>query len=155
MFLWMNEVFLHLSQVVLLVLEVHACIAKDTEHFRNLLVYLLDAFQNDHSLLEKWVLVWYLLILFYFRSKNPITYNGFPVLCAYLFWLLWLFRRGALIIRRLCVLLGAQTVYRELSSILQKEPDLDFAFIMVQVCISVHQIMYALWNFNAEKVNKL
>ncbi|CAO2828536.1 unnamed protein product [Amaranthus hypochondriacus] len=81
------------DEVVLLVLEVHACIAKDTEHFRNLLVYLLDAFQNDHSLLEK---------------------------------------RGALIIRRLCVLLGAQTVYRELSTILQKEPDLDFASIMVQ-----------------------
>ncbi|KAL2904599.1 Protein VAC14-like protein [Bienertia sinuspersici] len=81
------------DEVVLLVLEVHACIAKDTEHFRKLLVYLLQNFQKDNSLLEK---------------------------------------RGALIIRRLCVLLGAQTVYRELSTILQKEPDLDFASIMVQ-----------------------
>ncbi|KMS97411.1 hypothetical protein BVRB_6g155400 [Beta vulgaris subsp. vulgaris] len=81
------------DEVVLLVLEVHACIAKDTVHFRNLLVFLLQNFQKDNSLLEK---------------------------------------RGALIIRRLCVLLGAQTVYRELSTILQKETDLDFASIMVQ-----------------------
>ncbi|XP_048502612.1 protein VAC14 homolog isoform X3 [Beta vulgaris subsp. vulgaris] len=82
------------DEVVLLVLEVHACIAKDTVHFRNLLVFLLQNFQKDNSLLEK---------------------------------------RGALIIRRLCVLLGAQTVYRELSTILQKETDLDFASIMVQL----------------------
>ncbi|XP_021843225.2 protein VAC14 homolog [Spinacia oleracea] len=81
------------DEVVLLVLEVHACIAQDTKHFHNLLVHLLQNFQKDNSLLEK---------------------------------------RGALIIRRLCVLLGAQTVYRELSVILQKEPDLDFASIMVQ-----------------------
>ncbi|KAH9624428.1 hypothetical protein KSS87_008369 [Heliosperma pusillum] len=81
------------DEVVLLVLEVHACIAKDTKHFQQLLVYLVGNFRNDNSLLEK---------------------------------------RGALIIRRLCVLLGAQTVYRELSIILEKESDLDFASIMVQ-----------------------
>ncbi|KAK9748649.1 hypothetical protein RND81_02G071900 [Saponaria officinalis] len=81
------------DEVVLLVLEVLACIAKDTKHFHHLLVYLVENFQNDNSLLEK---------------------------------------RGALIIRRLCVLLGAQTVYRELSVILEKESDLDFASIMVQ-----------------------
>ncbi|CAO2829981.1 unnamed protein product [Amaranthus hypochondriacus] len=81
------------DEVVLLVLEVHACIAKDSVHFRNLLVYLLKNFQDDLSLLEK---------------------------------------RGALIIRRLCILLGAQTVYHEFSIILEEEPDLDFASIMVQ-----------------------
>jgi len=43
-------------------------------------------------------------------------------------------RRGALIIRRLCVLLNAERVYRELSTILEGESDLDFASIMVQVC---------------------
>jgi len=42
-------------------------------------------------------------------------------------------RRGALIIRRLCVLLNAERVYRELSTILEGESDLDFASIMVQV----------------------
>jgi hypothetical protein len=45
-----------------------------------------------------------------------------------------LYRRGALIVRRLCVLLGAEKVYREFSTILEKEGDLDFASTMVQVC---------------------
>ncbi|KAJ1418386.1 Vacuolar protein 14 C-terminal Fig4-binding domain [Sesbania bispinosa] len=40
--------------------------------------------------------------------------------------------RGALIIRRLCVLLNAERVYRELSTILEGESDLDFASVMVQ-----------------------
>ncbi|KAA8528999.1 hypothetical protein F0562_033513 [Nyssa sinensis] len=65
------------DEVVLLVLEVHACIAKDPQHFRQLLVFLVHKFQVDSSLLEK---------------------------------------RGALIIRRLCVLLDAERVYRELST---------------------------------------
>lgn len=45
------------------------------------------------------------------------------------------FRRGALIIRRLCVLLNAERVYRELSTILEGESDLDFASVMVQVLL--------------------
>ncbi|XP_073287707.1 protein VAC14 homolog isoform X3 [Primulina huaijiensis] len=81
------------DEVVLLVLEVHACIAKDEKHFHQLTLYLMQNFRIDYSLLEK---------------------------------------RGALIIRRLCVLLDAETVYRKLSTILQGEPDLDFASIMVQ-----------------------
>ncbi|PIN04964.1 hypothetical protein CDL12_22502 [Handroanthus impetiginosus] len=81
------------DEVVLLVLEVHACIAKDEKHFHQLIVYLVQNFRVDYSLLEK---------------------------------------RGALIIRRLCVLLDAETVYRKLSIILQGESDLDFASIMVQ-----------------------
>jgi vacuole morphology and inheritance protein 14 len=44
-------------------------------------------------------------------------------------------RRGALIVRRLCVLLGAEKVYREFSTILEKEGNLDFASTMVQVCL--------------------
>ena len=39
-----------------------------------------------------------------------------------------------MIIRRLCVLLDAERIYRELSTILEGEADLDFASIMVQVC---------------------
>ncbi|XP_062171505.1 protein VAC14 homolog [Alnus glutinosa] len=81
------------DEVVLLVLEVHACIAKDLLHFRQLVVFLVHNFRIDNSLLEK---------------------------------------RGALIIRRLCVLLNAERVYRELSTILEGESDLDFASIMVQ-----------------------
>ncbi|KAJ8555081.1 hypothetical protein K7X08_000016 [Anisodus acutangulus] len=81
------------DQVVLLVLEVHACIAEDPQHFLQLVVFLVHNFQLDHSLLEK---------------------------------------RGALIIRRLCVLLDAERVYLELSTILEEESDLDFASIMVQ-----------------------
>uniref|UniRef100_A0A804UKM9 Vacuolar protein 14 C-terminal Fig4-binding domain-containing protein n=1 Tax=Zea mays TaxID=4577 RepID=A0A804UKM9_MAIZE len=42
-------------------------------------------------------------------------------------------KRGALIVRRLCVLLGAEKVYREFSTILESEVDLDFASVMVQV----------------------
>ncbi|CAI0383388.1 unnamed protein product [Linum tenue] len=81
------------DEVVLLVLDVHACIAKDPQHFRQLVVFLMHNFRIDNSLLEK---------------------------------------RGALIIRRLCVLLDAERVYRELSKILEGEADLDFASIMVQ-----------------------
>lgn len=51
-------------------------------------------------------------------------------------------RRGALIIRRLCVLLEAERVYRELSTILEGESDLDFASIMVQVAISTIYVYY-------------
>ncbi|KAL6543856.1 PtdIns(3,5)P(2) sythesis regulation factor [Orobanche gracilis] len=81
------------DEVVLLVLEIHALIAKDEKHFDQLIIYLIQNFQVDNSLLEK---------------------------------------RGGLIIRRLCVLLNAETVYRKLSNILQGESDLDFASIMVQ-----------------------
>ncbi|KAG8503447.1 hypothetical protein CXB51_001593 [Gossypium anomalum] len=81
------------DEVVLLVLDIHACIARDPLHFRQLIVFLVHNFRVDHSLLE---------------------------------------RRGALIIRRLCVLLDAERVYRELSTILEGEADLDFACIMVQ-----------------------
>ncbi|KAJ8747719.1 hypothetical protein K2173_012669 [Erythroxylum novogranatense] len=81
------------DEVVLLVLEIHACIAKDPQHFRQLVVFLVHNFRVDNSLLEK---------------------------------------RGALIIRRLCVLLDAERVYRELSTILEGEANLDFASIMVQ-----------------------
>ncbi|KAH0924045.1 hypothetical protein HID58_024063, partial [Brassica napus] len=81
------------DDVVLLVLEVHAGIAKDPQHFRHLIVFLIHNFRSDSSLLE---------------------------------------RRGALIIRRLCVLLDAERVYRELSTILEGEDNLDFASTMVQ-----------------------
>ncbi|KVH97699.1 Armadillo-like helical, partial [Cynara cardunculus var. scolymus] len=81
------------DQVVLLVLEVHACIAEDQHNFRQLVVFLVHKFRTDNALLE---------------------------------------RRGALIIRRLCVLLNAERVYRELSKILEGEADLDFASTLVQ-----------------------
>lgn len=81
------------DEVVLMVLEVHACIARDPQHFHQLVVFLVQNFRLDNSLLE---------------------------------------RRGALIIRRLCVLLDAERVYRELSAILEGESDLDFAYVMVQ-----------------------
>ncbi|KAL1201089.1 VAC14-like protein [Cardamine amara subsp. amara] len=81
------------DDVVLLVLEVHAGVAKDPQHFRQLIVFLVHNFRADNSLLE---------------------------------------RRGALIIRRLCVLLDAERVYRELSTILEGEDNLDFASTMVQ-----------------------
>jgi vacuole morphology and inheritance protein 14 len=42
-------------------------------------------------------------------------------------------RRGTLAVRRLCTLLGAEKVYRELATILEGEADLEFATIMVQV----------------------
>ncbi|ESQ33147.1 hypothetical protein EUTSA_v10003708mg [Eutrema salsugineum] len=81
------------DDVVLLVLEVHAGVAKDPQHFRQLIVFLVHNFRADNSLLE---------------------------------------RRGALIVRRLCVLLDAERVYRELSTILEGEDNLEFASTMVQ-----------------------
>ncbi|AQL08502.1 Protein VAC14-like protein [Zea mays] len=54
---------------------------------------------------------------------NILENNGLRCIC----------RRGALIVRRLCVLLGAEKVYREFSTILESEVDLDFASVMVQV----------------------
>ncbi|KAJ0449229.1 putative vacuole morphology and inheritance protein [Helianthus annuus] len=81
------------DKVVLLVLEVHAYIAKDQHNFSQLLVFLVHKFRVDDALLEK---------------------------------------RGALIIRRLCVLLDAERVYRELSTILEGEADLDYASVLVQ-----------------------
>jgi vacuole morphology and inheritance protein 14 len=45
-------------------------------------------------------------------------------------------RRGPLVVRRLCVLLGAERVYREFSIILGNESDLDFAATMIQVSSS-------------------
>ncbi|CAF1919757.1 hypothetical protein HID58_048919 [Brassica napus] len=81
------------DDVVLLVLEVHAGVAKDPQYFRQLIVFLVHNFRADNSLLE---------------------------------------RRGALIVRRLCVLLDAERVCRELSTILEGEDNLDFASTMVQ-----------------------
>ncbi|CAF2142978.1 protein VAC14 homolog [Brassica rapa] len=81
------------DDVVLLVLEVHAGVAKDPQYFRQLIVFLVHNFRADNSLLE---------------------------------------RRGAIIVRRLCVLLDAERVYRELSTILEGEDNLDFASTMVQ-----------------------
>ncbi|KAK9115123.1 hypothetical protein Syun_021920 [Stephania yunnanensis] len=43
-----------------------------------------------------------------------------------------LHKRGALIICQLCVSLDGERVYRDLARILEREPDLDFASIMVQ-----------------------
>eukprot|EP01018_Ginkgo_biloba_P020691 Gb_18820 [translate_table: standard] len=81
------------DEVVLLVLEVHACMARDASHFRILVGSLVHHFQMDRFLLEK---------------------------------------RGTLMLRRLCVLLDAECVYREFSSILEEEAHLDFAKVMVQ-----------------------
>ncbi|KAK8958871.1 hypothetical protein KSP40_PGU002948 [Platanthera guangdongensis] len=92
-----NSLFRVLSDpsdmVVLLVLDIHACMAKDVQNFRHLVVFLVHTFRSNHMLLEK---------------------------------------RGALIVRRLCVLLDAERVYREFSEILKDESDLNFASIMVQ-----------------------
>ena len=46
---------IELSKVVLLVLEVHAGIAKDPQHFRHLIVFLIHNFRSDSSLLERLV----------------------------------------------------------------------------------------------------
>jgi vacuole morphology and inheritance protein 14 len=39
--------------VVLLLLEIFACIAKDEEHFQPLMSLLVDRFREDQVLLEK------------------------------------------------------------------------------------------------------
>ncbi|KAJ8476278.1 hypothetical protein OPV22_020005 [Ensete ventricosum] len=81
------------DEVVVLVLEVHACIAEDSQNFGLLIDLLVQNFRNDHALLEK---------------------------------------RGAMIVRRLCARLDAEQIYREFSSKLEREDDLDFAALMVQ-----------------------
>ncbi len=42
------------EQVVMLVLEVQACIAQDPQHFHRLMVFLVHRFNSEHSLLEKY-----------------------------------------------------------------------------------------------------
>ncbi|KAJ1697081.1 hypothetical protein LUZ63_005593 [Rhynchospora breviuscula] len=81
------------EEVVLLVLEVHACVAQENRHFTDLVAHLLHNFKSNNALLEK---------------------------------------KGSLVVRQLCVLLGAERVYREFSAILEKESDLGFADTMVQ-----------------------
>ncbi|XP_074327309.1 glyceraldehyde-3-phosphate dehydrogenase, cytosolic-like [Apium graveolens] len=81
--------------------KVHAVIAREPKHFRQLAVFLVHNFRIDNSLLEK---------------------------------------RGALIIRQLCVLLDAERVYRELSTILEGESDLDFASIMSSAPVSLAMV---------------
>ncbi|KAJ7283107.1 hypothetical protein O6H91_Y347400 [Diphasiastrum complanatum] len=86
------------EQVVILVLEVEACIASDVLHFHDLMLILVQRFKMDPIILEK---------------------------------------RGALALRRLCVLLGAERVYREIATILEGEVDLEFARTMVQALNSI------------------
>lgn len=50
-----------------------------------------------------------------------------------LFYGLCEYRRGTLALRRLCTLLDAERVYRELATIFEQETDLEFATTMVQV----------------------
>ncbi|KAG0465729.1 hypothetical protein HPP92_019893 [Vanilla planifolia] len=95
------------DEVVLLVLEIHACIAEDAQNFRYLVVFLIHTFRSNHILLEK---------------------------------------RGSLIIRRLCVLLESERVYREFSTMLEDENDLEFASIMVQALNVILLISYELTN---------
>ncbi|THU64321.1 hypothetical protein C4D60_Mb01t25220 [Musa balbisiana] len=90
------------DEVVLLVLDVHACIAKDAEYFCRLVELLVYNFKIDRALLER-------------QYKSLVHW-----------------RRGAMIVRRLCVLLDAERVYREFSLILEGESDLDFSSVMVQ-----------------------
>jgi vacuole morphology and inheritance protein 14 len=42
------------DEVVMLVLEVQACIAQDPQHFHRLMVFLVHRFNSEHSLLEKY-----------------------------------------------------------------------------------------------------
>ncbi|KAL9679247.1 hypothetical protein QQ045_017103 [Rhodiola kirilowii] len=81
------------SQVVILVLGVHACIAEDSKNFHNLVKALVLNFRADNSLLEKSVVI----------LKIEI-----------------------------CGLLDAERVYREFSTILREEADLDFTLVMIQ-----------------------
>ncbi|KMZ69626.1 VAC14-like protein [Zostera marina] len=99
---FLNEIFESLldvlsdpsDKVVLLVLDVLACIARDDPYFHKLVLYLIHNFFADKSLLEK---------------------------------------RGSLIIRRLCVLLNAERIYKEFAAVLEEETNYNFAATMVQV----------------------
>lgn len=67
--------FLVFFQVVLLVLEVHACIAKDPHHFHQLVVFLVHNFRVDNSLLERLVFLLVQLHCFFryaFCLKNVL-----------------------------------------------------------------------------------
>jgi vacuole morphology and inheritance protein 14 len=50
----MNSGLLQFLQVALLVLEVQACIARDAQHFRHLMVFLVHRFNSEQSLLERY-----------------------------------------------------------------------------------------------------
>lgn len=72
----------------------------------------------------------YILLMEY--SDRKCVFTKFTFSYTHFF----LFRRGALIVRRLCVLLDAERVYRQFSLNLEQEQDLDFASVMVQVFLS-------------------
>ncbi|CAM6016317.1 unnamed protein product [Sphagnum balticum] len=91
------------DEVVLLVLEVQAYIARDPQHFRHLMVFLVHRFNSENSLLQKYVS--------FSHEKSS----------------------ALLVEKKLCTLLGAERVYRELATILEGEADLEFATIMVRV----------------------
>ena len=51
------------AQVVLLALDVYACIARDASHFRHIVVFLVHNFRINHSLLEKWVFFFFFFLI--------------------------------------------------------------------------------------------
>lgn len=128
----------------------HACIAEDHKNFHRLVGLLVRNFQNDRVLLERYDIRYpfhYILDavcnkMYFFFSQHRTNYillmeytdrkcvfTNFTFSYTHFF----LFRRGALIVRRLCVLLDAERVYRQFSLNLEQEQDLDFASVMVQV----------------------
>lgn len=139
-------------------LEVHACIAKDAQHFRHLVVYLIHNFRSDHILLEKYasrpffaspLALLFFLVPFFWTSELSLLERKKSSQEKYYFELspntkfTFFSRRGALIVRRLCVLLDAERVFREFSTILEGEDDLHFASVMVQVFL-VAKILFLL-----------
>ena len=69
----------------------------------------------------------------YLSKENNVAKNSMVFNLHQRKFVFYFTRRGALIVRRLCVLLDAERVFREFSTILEGEVDLDFGSIMVQV----------------------
>ncbi len=53
--------------------------------------------------------------------------------------------RGSFIVRRLCVLLGAERVFREMASILMEEGNLQFAGACVPACVTPCSFQPCVW----------
>ena len=96
------------DQVVLQALDVQASLSREDPHFRTFMV--CSATYLARTLVADACVTWQERLLRHF-CNTPMLLES----------------RGSLIIRRLCVLLGAERVFRDMAAILMEESNLQFA----------------------------
>jgi vacuole morphology and inheritance protein 14 len=104
------------DQVVLQALDVQASLSREDPHFRTLMVRsLAPLFLSPRSL------------RFSHRCDVAVPHPQERLLRHFCNTPMLLESRGSFIVRRLCVLLGAERVFREMAGILMEESNIQFA----------------------------